>query len=704
MKKVRNDILGRAYFIASLASILGLLILGKVVYIQQVEGHELRQKAQEESIRLESIEAMRGNILSRNGSLLATTVPMFEIRMDIASPHISTKLFNSKRDSLALMLSKLFHDKTRQKYSSILQNARDKGNRYLLIQKNVDYGQLKKLSKFPIFRRGKYKGGLISLQQNKRKMPFGMLAERTIGYEIKDAGISVGLEGRYSEYLEGESGVRLVRKIAGGYWIPVDYSQDIEPQNGSDIVTSIDVNIQDVAENALLLQMKKQNAVAGCAIVMEVSTGEILAMANLKKNKKGEYGEYFNYAIAESMEPGSTFKLASIIAALEDNIVALDDTIYTGDGHWKYENRTMNDDHKIDEGFPTVRKVFEKSSNVGVSRIIDRGYRKRPQKYIDRLYDMSLNKPLGFELAGEGTPYIKNPDDPSWSLVSLPWMSIGYEVLLTPLQVLTLYNAVANDGKMVKPILAKEIRKAGKTTKVFETEVIKNSIASQKTIQKAQDLLVGVATDGTVETVFKNSPYTLGGKTGTAQIAINGRYDKTHYNATFAGYFPAKNPKYSCIVVISRPSAGKFYASSVAAPVFKAIADRVYATDLAIHRGLITDSITGTGVTPAIWSGYYPDLKQIYNELQIDAPEMGNDARWVTIHRDEDKLEFKERNILQKRVPDVRGMAAKDAIYMLESLGLEVKINGMGRVSKQSLNPGGTFKKGNKIELLLATK
>ncbi len=701
MNKVKNDIMGRAYLVASFCLLFGLIVFGKVIYIQYAEGHELKEKAREETIKIEQIEAMRGNILSRNGSLLATTVPVFEVRMDVASPHISTKLFNKKRDSLALMLSRLFNDKSAQKYRQILQNARNKGNRYLLIQRNVDYGQLKQMREFPIFRRGKFKGGLIALQQNKRKMPFGMLAKRTIGYELEKENISVGLEGAFSEQLKGESGARVVRKVSGGYWIPVNYGKDIEPRNGSDVITSIDVNIQDVAENALWRQIEAHNARAGCAIVMEVETGEILAMANLSRDKNGNLGEYYNFAIAERFEPGSTFKLASMLVALEDDQIELDDTIYTAKGSYKYANRTMYDDHAFDNEFTSVRTIFQHSSNVGISRIIHRSYKDNPEKYISGIKRLSLDKAVGFEIPGEGTPYIKSTKDKSWSAVSLPWMSIGYELQLTPLQTLSLYNAVANGGKMVKPHIVKEIRKAGKTIKKYDTEVIDKSIASEETIALARELLEGVVEDGTATRTFKNSPYTLAGKTGTAQIAINGRYDKSNYNATFAGYFPADNPKYSCIVVIHRPRSGSIYASTLAVPVFRSIADRVYATDLAIHAGKKYENQENTSI-PAIWSAYYPDLKEVYSELDIDCPLLPDNTKWVISRREDDSISMAERSILSYSIPDVRGMMARDAVYMLEDLGLSVNISGFGKVKNQSIPAGSSVKKGSEIKLTLA--
>ncbi|MCK4639399.1 MAG: penicillin-binding protein 2, partial [Bacteroidales bacterium] len=419
-----------------------------------------------------------------------------------------------------------------------------------------------------------------------RKMPFKELAKRTIGYENKKENLFVGLEGAYSEYLEGKKGKQLRQRICNGDWKPIQDENEIEPQNGKDIITTIDINIQDVAENALLEHLKEHKAFQGCAILMEVETGYIKAIANLQYDSSdNKYKESYNYAFAENVEPGSTFKLASMIAVIEDRKVNLSDTIDTGDGWIVYYNRTMRDAYKIRDGKITCREAFEKSSNVGVSMIIWDAYKKNPEKFVEHLYDMSLNKPLGIEFQGEGHPFIKHPKDKKiWYGTTLPWMSVGYEISLTPLQILTFYNAVANGGKMVKPMFVKEIRQTGKTIKTFKPVVINKSICSKRTIDTVQSLLEGVVERGTAKSL-NNSIYKIAGKTGTAQIANKNKgYNKGFYNASFVGYFPADDPKYSCIVVVNKPSGGKYYGSSVAAPVFKEIADKVYATQLDIHQ------------------------------------------------------------------------------------------------------------------------
>jgi len=681
--------------------LFGLAIIVKVIYIQVYEGNELLEKAEKQTLKYFNVEAVRGNIYASDGSLLATSVPIFDIRMDVASPLISDAYFRNHIDALARELASLFGDKSKNQYKKQLISERKKRNRYYLVKRNVTYDQLKKVKTFPIFERGKYKGGLIIIPKTKRQKPFGLLAERTIGYENPNENLFVGIEGAYSEFLSGKNGKQLRRRINNGDWVPVFDENEIEPEDGKDIITTIDLNVQDVAESALYNHLIEHQAKWGCAVLMEVETGEIKAIANLTKDQStGKYYETYNYAVGTSIEPGSTFKLPSMIALFEDGLENLQDTIDIGKGFAVYFGLTIQDVHGIRDGRVSIKEVFEKSSNAGVSTLVYNKYVSQPQRYIDRLYDMSLHEKIGLEIPGEGKPFIKDTKNSSWSKVSLPFMSIGYEIQLTPLQLLTFYNAVANNGKMVKPMFVKEIQCAGKTIQEFKTEVINKSICSQKSLEKAHDILKGVVESGTATSLNK-SPYKIAGKTGTAQIANKSSgYDKQNYNASFVGYFPADAPKYSCIVVVSRPSTGRYYASSVAVPVFKEIADKVYATNLEIHQ---ENEIEDTNTNYPIYAtGYQKELEQIYKTLEIPLDSLSTNAEWAIAMKADSSVRLDTRIIKEGLVPNVKGMGAKDAIYVLENLGLIVKMRGRGFVREQSLSPGARIKKGNMIYLRLA--
>jgi len=701
---IKKDILWRVYLVYFGILIFGFSIIGKVIYIQLKEGLELKAKAQTQELKVFDLEANRGNILDKKGSLLATSVPIFEVRFDISSPYISDELFKQKLDSIASGLS-IILNKSQINLRNSLSKARKKGNRYFLLSRKVTYNQLKQIRKLPILRNGKYKGGLITIQKTRRAKPYNELAARTIGYVNEKEKLFVGLEGAYTEALTGKNGKLVMRRINHGDWIPIHDENEIEPRDGLDIVSTIDINIQDVAEHALLKQLLTNKAFQGCAVVMEVSTGHIVAIANLRYDSSdAKYKETYNYAIGESIEPGSTFKLASILAVLEDNKAKLTDSLFTGEGYTRYYNREMKDTHKIGNGRITVRDAFEHSSNVGISRLIYESYKAHPEEFIDRLYSMSLNKPIGLKIKGEGIPKIKHPSKKqTWYGTSLPWMSIGYELTITPLQTLTYYNAIANNGVMVAPMFISKIKEGGAVIEEFNTRIINNSIASQKTVDSAQSLLEGVVERGTAKKVFRNSPYKVAGKTGTAQIAMGGRYNKTNYNATFVGYFPAENPVYSAIVVINKPSAGKYYGGSVAAPAFKEIADNLYSTSLSLENS--NESITDNQNIPipkkTVWTN---DIKSIYANLgienEIPFPVTGN---WLKTNGNEDNISFDEVAFSQKRVPNVIGMKAKDAVYLLENSGIRTTISGRGQVKHQSIKAGKPISGSQSIKLQLAT-
>ncbi|RLD62225.1 MAG: cell division protein [Bacteroidetes bacterium] len=699
MKNIKTDILWRVFLVYFGILIFGVAIIVKVIHIQFVEGNDLMEKSRKQSLRYFNVDAVRGNICAADGSLLATSVPIFDIRMDVASTLILDSDFKNNVSALAKELSSLFGDKSMYQYKTSLLRERKKGNRYFLIKRNVTYAQLKKMRGFPIFERGKYRGGLIIIPKTKREKPYRMLAERTLGYQNKKENLFVGIEGAYDGVLSGKQGRQLKKKINSGDWKPVFDENEIEPENGKDVITTIDLNVQDVAESALYNHLVEHQADWGCAVLMEVQTGHVLAIANLKKDKKsGGYKETYNYAVGSPIEPGSTFKLASMLSLLDDKLINLEDTVKIKE-YKMYSGLTIQDVHGIRDGRVTIKEIFEKSSNVGVSQLVTNAYSAQPQKYIDNLYGMSLNQQTGLDIPGEGLPYVKNTKDKTWSNVSLPFMSIGYELLLTPLQTLTFYNAVANDGIMVKPMFVKEIRQAGRTLETFEPEIINSSICSAEAIKRGQELLEGVVENGTAKVLGK-SAYKVAGKTGTAQIAGKSGYNKRDYNASFVGYFPADNPKYSCIVVVSRPSKGKYYATSVAVPVFKEIADKVYSTDLEIQQDEV--EVENNHSYPVYATGYEDEIEFIYSSLDIPLDSASTNSEWAVSVKSDSCVLLKTRVIKENLVPNVKGMGARDAIYVLENMGLKVNVKGRGFVKEQSIKPGMRIKKGNTVYLRLA--
>ncbi len=707
MNDLKKDIAWRVYLTYFLVCLFALAIFVKAASIQLLEGEELKKKVQNLTLREMNIEAVRGNIYATDGSLLATSVPIYEVRFDPNADAITEELFYEHIDSLAWHLSNLFQDKSLSAYRQMLVNARKEGQRYKLIRRNVKYTELKELKNFPIFRRGRYKGGLIYIQQNKRQRPFQVLAARTIGYERE--GVSpVGLEGAYSEVLSGVDGKRMMQKISGGVWMPVGDENEIEPEDGRDIYTSIDVNLQDVAESALLKQLQKHKADHGCVVLMEVKSGAIKAIANLKRTKEGSYYEGYNYAIGESTEPGSTFKLPALITALEDGYIDMEDIIDCGDGSKQYYDRTMFDSNHDDGGWGkiTVKRVFEVSSNIGMAEIISRAYAQTPQKFIDGLDKMGLRKPLGIEIAGEGKPFIKNTDHETWSGISLAWMAHGYEVQQTPLQILTYYNAVANDGKMVKPKFVEKITQGRKVVEEIPTTVLNEKVCSQETIDKVKMALEGVVENGTASNL-RNADYKIAGKTGTAQIA-NKNYgysyqSRVSHQASFVGYFPADNPQYSCIVVVNAPSQNVYYGNLVAGPIFKEVADKVYANSLEMHDPLKkAKSYLAASPIPYSKHGKKSDIEKIFSDLNIPMSSKAKDADWIVTQTGDSSVTIAPRVVHERLVPNVVGMGLRDAIFLLENHGLQVKVEGRGMVKEQSILPGRTVKEGMQIKIQLS--
>ena len=677
---IRTDILLRAYISFGIMVVIALAVLYKMFTIQMVQGEKWAAMADSLSTRYVDIEPARGNIYSVDGSLLATSVPEYDIRMDLFAPGIvDDDIFYSKVDSLARSLSLFFGDKSSAQYTRLLRSARTQRNRYFLIKRDVSYQSMKKMRTFPIFNLGIMKGGMIAEQKNKRILPFKTLAERTIGYKNEHVQ-PVGLEGAYANYIDGEGGKRLVQRIAGGAWMPVNPDMDVAPVDGADIISTIDIGMQDVAQRALENQLIRSNADNGCVILMEVATGEIRAVANYTRVSEGVYKEKFNYAIAQSAEPGSTFKLASYLVAIEDGKIDTGTVVNTEDGTYRVSGKTVRDSHNGGYGKISVKRAFEVSSNTAITKLIYTHYKDNPAEFTRHLRRLHLNDKLGLQFPGEGNPLIKTPEARSWSKLSLTQMSYGYELLMTPLQMLTFYNAVANDGKMIAPLFVREIRRLGNTIERYQARVIDESIASSATIKKLQEMLVGTVEHGT-GTVAKNSLFEVAGKTGTAQMADGaaGYRGNVRYQASFAGYFPANKPKYSMIVVIQNPRNG-YYAATVAGPVFNEIAQRVYAGDISMYQSYNSFKSANNSVKPETKKGSKAATDRLYAEFGV--------VKSNAIQANNTMTSSEDKDIEVGKVPDLIGMGLKDALYVLGNAGFKVSVNGKGKVVNQSLAAG----------------
>ncbi len=699
---IKRDITWRMGVIYVALLMMSVIVIVKILYLQIAEGAEWRAMEEKMTSKEREIEADRGNILACDGRKLACSVPSYRLYMDMMAHGLTDQMFKQNIDSLSLCLSKFFKDRPASSYKQRLMSARRQKSRYYRIHnRRVSFTELKKIKEFPLFRLGINKGGFIPEQFDMRKKPFGILASRVVGklYEEKEKGGMIGLERAFNQELKGENGINTFTRISGR-WVPEEV---VAPQNGDDVMTSIDIEIQDVAENSLKQQLIKHNAHHGVAILMEVKTGAIKAIVNLHRQSEGYYVEdYFNYAIGEATEPGSTFKLASMMAILEDGLINLDDTIDTGKGVIKFYDRTLRDSHHGGYGKITYRQVFENSSNVGISKMIVDNYKSKPKRFIDRLYAMGLNKKHDLEIKGEAEPFIKYPGSETWSGVSLPWISIGYESELTALQTLAFYNAVANNGKMMKPHFVTGIYRHGELVTEYDPTVLNPSICSSSTIKKAHELLLGVVERGTA-TNLKNSNYQIAGKTGTAQIAKGrGGYKNggVEYQASFAGYFPADKPKYSCIVVVNGPSNNVYYGNVVAGSVFKQIADRVYAKGFD-SKEEYASRVPKDGVLPYSKGGKKEDLITIFEKINVTIDGSNVGAEWISTMAQEDKVNLKAKTFTKGLVPNVKGMGAKDAVALLENAGLSVIVSGRGRVVEQSITPGARLNNGSRIFIKL---
>jgi cell division protein FtsI (penicillin-binding protein 3) len=704
--ELRRDILWRVYLCFLGIVVLCIAVLARVFYIQQVQGNYWRGLSDSLHQKYVDLSADRGTIYSEDGNMLSTSIPYFNIYIDFAADGLrekNGKRFKENLDSLSRCLAVLFKDQSAAAYKKELQQGYKRADRYYSLQKNLTFDQYKQLREFPLVKQGRNKSGFIIETTSRRLNPFGLLANRTIGLSRNNAQ-NVGLERTYDSLLKGENGRRLVRYMAAGTYIPVE-GYEIDPENGKDIITTIDVNTQDIAENALLKMMQENECEHGTCIVMEVATGKIRAMANLGRQPDGSYWEDLNYAI-RATEPGSTFKLATLLSLLEDHDITLNDPVNLESGKWKVGRRTVYDSEKHPPGEFTVKQAFELSSNVGMAKLAVAHYGAHPEQFTNHLKKLKLNQITGIDLAGETKPIIKNPKSRTWSATTLPWMAFGYEVLVSPLQTLNLYNAVANQGKMMKPYLVDAIQDAGGIEREHQPEVMIDKICSDKTLAQLKSCLEGVCTEGTAKEIFKNSFYSVAGKTGTALVANGTRGYADHiYQATFVGYFPANRPKYSCIVVIkNKPFAKKYYGATVAGPVFREVADKLMSLEKDNpdnSRFAALTELIKKDSSKYYYAGGAREIKSVLRGLGLPFLDSCGNKEWAGLYPVNHQPVIAKIETEPKRVPDVKGMGLRDALYLLESKDIRVLARGAGKVSQQSIPAGAFIEKNQKLTIEL---
>ncbi|MEL1253167.1 penicillin-binding protein [Flavobacterium sp. DGU38] len=659
----------RIYLVAVFIFLMAIAIVVKLTNIQWVEGDYYRKLAKQRTVRNFVIPANKGNIYSADGSLLATSIPNYEIRFDSKAPKEENfeKYIKPLSDSLSSILGR-----PSGYYQNELRKARANKNRYYLIARNLSYTEYVRIKGFPLFNLGAFKGGIIIEQETVRKHPIGKIAERTIGYDRIDpaTGVEVGkgIEWAFKSYLNGKDGKILKQKIAKGQWKPIRDVNEVDPIDGYDVISTIDVFIQDIAHHALLKQLQDYGADHGCVVVMETETGYVKAISNLGRQEDGSYIETTNYAVAESHEPGSTFKLVDLMAILEDKVADTSTVFDSHGGVVKYYGRSVRDSHTGGYGKISLARGFELSSNTVMVQAVYDNYKSNPSKFVNHIRNFGLDKPLGLHFKGEGRPIIPHPGDKSWSGISLPWMAFGYSVSVTPMQTLAFYNSVANNGVMVRPQFVSEIKEWNKTIKKFDTEVINPKVCSPETIKKLKAVLLNVVKKGTASKLYSKD-FSMAGKTGTAQMNYGGKDGKSalYYASSFVGYFPADHPKYSCIVVVHKPNTSKnnYYGADVAGPVFKRIAQKIFTDAPSTNKIKRLDSSI-------------PKQEYSYNKFNS------------------------ESNKKTKLIPNLKGMPGMDAVALLENLGLKVRVNGVGKVKNQSIQAGQNINKNTTIVLELS--
>ncbi|RHJ82437.1 penicillin-binding protein [Parabacteroides sp. AM08-6] len=704
------------YFLVVL--LLGLVAIGIVLRAFDtafVEKDKWEKVAESQKRPNHLVLPGRGNIYSSDGKLMATSVPRYYTYIDFQAQGLNRDSFlYSKQngvDSLAFYLSRKFRNRTTAGYKAYLLrglNMKKSNRQYPLYEGRISYSDLKEIRKYPFLRLNRNKSGFYTREMVQRQKPFGSLASRTIGDIYGEIDLTTGLtkgknglELQYDSLLRGEAGLSSVRRVGGGWTNVVE----VEPVDGMDVRTTIDINMQDITEKSLVDMLKKIDANSGTAVVMEVATGEVKAITNMARIREGVYAETKNHAVADETEPGSTFKVASIMVALEDGLCQPGDTVDVGNGIYMYKGARMTDHNNNKGGYGriSVEQAIWYSSNIGVAKTILKGYEKNPTKFVEGLYRIGMNADLRLEIPGAGRAKIRMPNDTVhyWSKTALPWMSFGYETQIPPIYTLAFFNAIANNGKMVRPMFTKEIMRNGKTVQSFSTEVIKPSICSEKTLAIIKDMLLGVVEKGTGKAVHSDI-ISIAGKTGTAQIATGGVYRTSGHQVAFCGYFPADEPKYSCIVVIRQPRIGYPSGGTMSGGVVKAIAEKIYASHMIFDiRKMEPDSLAVKFPQPK--SGDWEALENVLDKLDINVVTDSISTKWVSAKREEesDEIKLKDITIREGLVPNVVGMGAKDAVFLLESAGLRASLNGMGRVSSQSVSAGTRVSKGQTVALTL---
>ena len=694
--EAKKDILWRSYLVYLLMLVMGGGIVAKTVVIQQSEGAYWRSLSDSLHLQYREMDAERGTIFSEDGRMLSSSIPFFDIYLDFGSDGVQQKngtFFKKHVDSLAIQLAEIFADASVAGYRRELIGVFNREERYYLFKRNIDFKQYRSLRKINFIAKNKNRNGFIFVEKEKRMAPFGLLANRTIGLsreylneDGKLVSINVGLERTYDSLLKGVTGKRLVRRISGGAYVPVE-GQEIEPENGKDILTTLDINIQDIAEQALLKALQENEATNGTCIVMEVKTGKVKAIANLGRQADGGYKEDFNYAITRS-EPGSTFKLVTMLAALEDQFINLNTPVNLENGKWLFSGRTVYDSERHEENDVTYLRAFELSSNVAMAKLGVNYYAKDPQLFLKHLEDLKLTSLSGIDLTGESSPLIPRPGQSGWSNIAIPWMSFGYNISISPLQTLMVYNAVANGGRMMKPYLVNAVVKDGLSVKAFTPVELKKAICSPNTLQQLRTCLEGVVINGTGKSL-RSPYYKIAGKTGTALVA-NGKkgYSERIYQSSFAGYFPADAPKYSCIVVIkNKPFAAKYYGAAVAGPVFKAISDKLMTVDQEMYPSYAhhsdQDSLGGA------YTGAAADFKMIAKHTGMKFNDVSRASGWARLETGKKLAVVEALPAKSGIMPELRGFGLKDALELLEAQQLQVIAVGNGKVSRQSI-PAGT--------------
>lgn len=699
--EVRRDILWRVYLSFIGITVLSLLVLGRAFYIQRFEGSYWRKMSDSLHQKIVTVDAGRGTIYSEDGQMLSTSLPQFNIYIDFMADGLREKngrVFRENIDSFSRALSVFFGDKSAAAYKRELQTAYQDKNRYYPLHMKLSFEQYKEFRDFPLVRLGKNKSGVITEVQSFRKNPFEMMARRTIGLYRKNAP-NIGLERQYDSLLQGKEGKRLVRYIAGGVPVPIEGSE-IDPQNGKDIITTIDVNIQDIAETALNRMMLKSEAAYGTCIVMETKTGKVKAIANLGRHADGTYDESFNYALLTT-EPGSTMKLATLLSVLSEGSVKIDDMVEVGStGQMVVGPRPVTDAERSPSPVLTVKDCFAHSSNIGMSKVGYKTFAGRGEKFAEYLHKFRLDSASGIDLPGENKPnHVAlgkkgNPKD-------MVTMFFGYAIEVSPLQTLTLYNAIANNGTMVKPYLVNSVQQNGVTLKEYKPVVLRENLCSPEVINAARSSMEAVVQYGTARAAFKGMTFPVAGKTGTAHVS-DGKitYDDGIYQASFVGYFPADKPQYSCIVLVrSKPFAAEHFGGSLAAPVFREIATKLYA--LYVDKKDPSQLQVSRDSSAFLYAGNSNDIRKVYGELKVPFTDSISQSVWGRVYSKQYSPVAVANPVRQQQMPDVRGMGLKDALYLLENLGMRVNVSGKGKVQNQSVAAGTVLQKGTQVTIEL---